>query len=260
MAETKKIKASEIIKDIGSGMDNAQLMEKYEITTGALRDILRRLIEAGLLKRKDLPGAKPAPSEPACKEPEKVPDSPPETVPAAAEDLADSSGSSSCSASLEEKTRETGQAEPCERPPSAAAEPETIPEPSIPCFSSPEGGPAELPKPKTPPHCKYFPVMRMAIYELDDLTTEYTLEYFTEKGIKVTGLDARIGEKRNFMVQPDEFADVFPFVFEAVCRWVDKDPAKKAITAGFDITSISKTGFDELSKLIRAVTIPEGEV
>ncbi len=259
MAEAKKIKASEIIKDIGSGMDNGQLIEKYGITAAALQEVLKRLIEAGLLKRRDLLAAKPAQREPAEKEPVKLPDSPPQTFPVADEALADSSGPPTGSPFPEQEPPETDRNERYEVPPSTTEEPKTIPDLSIQPSPSAKEEPAELPKSKPPPS-KYFPVMEMAIYELDDLSTEYTLEYFTEKGIKVKGLDARVGEKKSFMVQPDEFADVFPFVFEGICRWVDKDPDKQRATAGFDITSISKTGFDELSKLIRAVTIPEGEV
>lgn len=202
MAKARKIKASEIVKDIGSGMSNAELMEKYAITAGALRDLFRRLIEAGLLKLTDLTGSQTAPPAPSEEEPAGSP---------------------------------------------APAAPSTKVEPS------------QLTKPETPRPSKYFPLMQMPIYELEDLTTEYVLDYFTEKGIKISGITARVGDRKTFMVQPDEFADVFPFVFEAVCRWVDKDPESKVPTAGFDITSISKTGFDELSKLILAVTIPEGE-
>jgi hypothetical protein len=258
VAETKKIKASEIIKDIGSGMDNAQLMEKYGITAAALRDVLRRLIEAGLLKRRDLLAAKPAPSEPAREETEEVPDAPFQPVPVADDVHAGSSDSPSASPSPDEKP--PSLIEPDGEAPSATEEPATTPDLAIQPSPSAKEEPAELPKLKTPQPSKYFPVMEMAIYELDDLSTEYTVEYFTEKGIKVKGLDARVGEKKSFMVQPDEFADVFPFVFEGICRWVDTDPDKERPTAGFDITSISKTGFDELSKLIRAATIPEGEV
>ncbi len=50
----RKLKASEIAKDIKSNFDDVQLMEKYEVPEKALRKIYSKLIEAGIITQFDL--------------------------------------------------------------------------------------------------------------------------------------------------------------------------------------------------------------
>jgi hypothetical protein len=51
------------------------------------------------------------------------------------------------------------------------------------------------------------------------------------------------------LVQADEFADVYPFTFDAVCRRVEESGDEDPYTAAFEITSISRGGRGELRKL-----------
>ena len=47
----KTINAKEILADIKAGMDNAALMEKYQLSEKGLQSLFKKLTDAGVLKR-----------------------------------------------------------------------------------------------------------------------------------------------------------------------------------------------------------------
>jgi hypothetical protein len=105
-----------------------------------------------------------------------------------------------------------------------------------------------------PPRC--YLVMPVPVYDLADLLAEGIILDLTEKGLKVAGLKARVGQKKNLLVRADEFQEVFPFCFDAQCRWVAQEADGKS-TAGFEITSVTEVGLKELRKVIASMTICE---
>ena len=50
------------------------------------------------------------------------------------------------------------------------------------------------------------------------------------------------------------FNNVYPFIFEAQCRWVSMSEYEKLLS-GFEVTSITDGGLEELRKLTRMLTI-----
>lgn len=48
MSAAKKISAKAIMTDLKAGLSDADLMERYEISFGALQELFSKLIEAGL--------------------------------------------------------------------------------------------------------------------------------------------------------------------------------------------------------------------
>ncbi len=59
--ETKHVNVKEILVDIKAGMDNAALMEKYQLSEKGLQSLFEKLVEAGQLKQREL---EKRPSEP----------------------------------------------------------------------------------------------------------------------------------------------------------------------------------------------------
>ncbi len=76
----------------------------------------------------------------------------------------------------------------------------------------------------------------------------------TEKGMKLEGMEASVGEKRNLVVNPSRFGDLDPIEFEAECRWCTTDESDNRPVAGFQITQISEAALQELRRFIRFVT------
>ncbi len=93
------------------------------------------------------------------------------------------------------------------------------------------------------------------IYDADDLNVEGIVNDISEEGLQVEGVKTNVGDKRSFLIRSDEFADVFPFVFDATCQWVQSSGRAGPFLAGFGIDSISEGGSKELRKLIGLLTL-----
>jgi hypothetical protein len=93
------------------------------------------------------------------------------------------------------------------------------------------------------------------IYDANDLNVEGTVSDISEQSLQVEGISTAASEKRTFLIRSDEFADVFPFVFDATCRWVRPVGGSAKLLAGFEIDSISEGGAKELRKLIGFLTL-----
>ena len=76
----------------------------------------------------------------------------------------------------------------------------------------------------------------------------------TEEGLQLTGMPAEVGQSRSLLIRADEFHDIFPFAFDAKCKWVHTDDVNETLV-GFEIVDISETGLEELRKLIQLLTI-----
>jgi len=120
-------------------------------------------------------------------------------------------------------------------------------------LSSVPGGIAYEERRKDP---RYYLLVPLPIYDVNNLLEEGQVVDVSEGGLRITGLAAKVGEKREFLLQADHYAHVFPFCFEAVCRWASQTEEEPWF-AGFQITSISEGGFVELRKIIRELTISE---
>lgn len=96
-----------------------------------------------------------------------------------------------------------------------------------------------------------YVMFRLPIYDLDDMTVEGYVHDISEHEFMAEGIVAQIGDVKSLLIQADEFADVYPFSFDAVCRAVETRGGPEDLAATFEITSISEVGRGELRKLCR---------
>lgn len=96
-----------------------------------------------------------------------------------------------------------------------------------------------------------FVLFSFPIYVADDLEEEGLVNDITEQGLQVSGIQVGVGEAKSLLIRADEFADIYPFVFEATCRWANPENEQGEFAAGFEITHISDGGLEELRKLIQ---------
>jgi len=54
VSEKRSIKAREIIRDVRSGLTETELMKKYRLSSGRLKSVLERLVEAKILEESEL--------------------------------------------------------------------------------------------------------------------------------------------------------------------------------------------------------------
>lgn len=70
-------------------------------------------------------------------------------------------------------------------------------------------------------------------------------------GMQVEGIKADVGEEKTLMVRPMAKDRAMPFVFQAVCRWVNRlGPSEKTWLSGFEITRITSLDSQQLQKLV----------
>lgn len=100
---------------------------------------------------------------------------------------------------------------------------------------------------------RQYVVFPLPIYDTDDLGEEGFVKDINESGMQVTGIKAKVGEAKSLLIQADQFADVYPFVFDAACRWYETGDDQDS--AGFEITNITERSRNELQKLIHYLTL-----
>ncbi len=99
-----------------------------------------------------------------------------------------------------------------------------------------------------------YSLFSIPVYDTEDLELEGWITDITEEGLQLTGMPAEVGQSRSLLIRADEFHDIFPFAFDAKCKWVHTDDANETLV-GFEIVDISETGLEELRKLIQLLTI-----
>ena len=75
----------------------------------------------------------------------------------------------------------------------------------------------------------------------------------TEKGIGITGMAARIGETKTFVIPAGDFIETDPILLEARCQWAEEEKETGEWLAGFEITRISEKCLDDLRRLIQSL-------
>ena len=99
-----------------------------------------------------------------------------------------------------------------------------------------------------------FPV---PVYEAKNPLVQGEIVDISENGLQVGGIKTHPHERKSFLIRPDEFHDIYPFVFDAICQWVRTEAPDGTFVAGFEIVDISERGLEELRKLISVLTIRE---
>jgi hypothetical protein len=176
MAAKERIRTTDFVADVRSGMTDEDLMKKYELETDALENAFTQLIVVGALTIEELDAR---------------------TV------------------------RQNSQVEA----------------PNL----------RRLPR--------NYLVFKISVHDAKDLRREGWVTDLTEIGLQIAGLASEIGQIRSLLIRSDQYVDVFPFGFDAVCRWVERDGVTGEYSAGYEITSIPTGSLQELRKLIHRVTL-----
>jgi len=100
----------------------------------------------------------------------------------------------------------------------------------------------------------------LTIYERDNPDVRGVILDMSERGVGVRGLEASVGDVKTFVIAADEFFEVDPTEFEAVCRWVGGEGASGEPFGGYEVTDPSETGLKDLLDLMRALSLDERTV
>jgi len=215
------IKAKELIRDIGDGMTDPELMEKYRLSGEKLQEIRKRLQESGRLEIKEIVTdirARATDFELCHKYDLSL-----EDLPGLFEKLVDSGF-----IRKEELAERTA------------------------FYDEPQNRLLTRRFPRKQVS------LELPVYDPDDPDRKGLLRDLSEKGLRVASLRPDINLAKRFVIRPDWFPNIRPFEVGVECKWMKtKGPSKKYFVAGFEITSISNTSQEELRKLLRHAKLTE---
>jgi hypothetical protein len=102
---------------------------------------------------------------------------------------------------------------------------------------------------------RHFLSMTLPIYEPTNPEHRGRIRDVTEKGVGISGIQARIGEVKSFAIGCRPFLDVDNIWLEAECRWINSGKKIEEWYGGFQITKISPRDLRSLRELIRLLSL-----
>jgi|GEM_PF-5064933 len=106
-------------------------------------------------------------------------------------------------------------------------------------------------KRQRPARC--YPALTIPIRDLYDPAIEGYVSNISEKGVRITGIKARMSERRSFVINWSAFGESYEVQFGAVCRW-STESAIEGLASGFEILRISADDRVQLGQLINSMT------
>lgn len=95
------------------------------------------------------------------------------------------------------------------------------------------------------------------IRELGRPEAEYFLVDITEKGVGIRGIEVEVGDMKTFEIATRGFIEVETIRFDALCLWVRKQDTGIEAVAGFQITNISDQSLEAFRHLVRLLAFIE---
>ena len=95
----------------------------------------------------------------------------------------------------------------------------------------------------------------MPVYEISQPEVQGRIVDITERGARLSGVRAEVGEALTLVALGDTLGDIAPFEFRALCRWIGQGEEESQEVSGFEITEISDENLGELRKLIQSIDL-----
>ena len=224
---SRKVSQKDIIRDIRSGMDEAAIRKKYNLSLKGLQSLYDKLIEAGLLGKE------------IKTQPRKL------NLLAVLADIRGGMNRSDLRkkyALTDETLRQVvKKLLAAEGKRTAEDGPETLIEEPDEFLATHE-------------FVRHEVDFALPVYEADRPDILGRVRDVSEAGMSVTGIEASQGDIKTLVVLGDELGQFSSFEFEGYCRWAFTDSVDGACLAGFAIEKISRTDARELQRLVRLIT------
>ena len=92
--------------------------------------------------------------------------------------------------------------------------------------------------------------IRVPIYEFES-GDKGILRDISEKGMRVAGIEARVGQAKTFQIPVDMYVESDPLLVLAECKWVElRQGGKEYFVAGFEITDVTESDSEKLQNFI----------
>ncbi len=222
----RRLSAKELIQDIRSGMDEATLRKKYQLSLKGLETLYHKLIASGLLG-KDLQLI-----------PRKI------NLLAVLADIRAGMSQSDLLKKYdisESVFRQLSKKLLAAQGIRLATDAETV-----------IMDPVEFPA--TRESVRHEVDFDLPAYEADRPETLGMVREVSEESVSVAGIDAAVGDTKTLVVLGDELGQFSSFEFDGSCLWSFADAEEGTCLAGFAISKISENDAQELRKLVRVIT------
>jgi hypothetical protein len=101
---------------------------------------------------------------------------------------------------------------------------------------------------------RHYLAVSVPVYDENNRLDSGMIENISKHGIGIAGMECRLGETRNLVVDWPGLAEDGSLTFAAVCRWRQQDPHGLQF-AGFEITDISESSSSVLRQLIQRLSM-----
>ncbi|MBM4328520.1 MAG: PilZ domain-containing protein [Deltaproteobacteria bacterium] len=95
--------------------------------------------------------------------------------------------------------------------------------------------------------------MRLPALDLNFPAIEGLVKDISPGGVKVSGIEVRLGQERSLLIRPDETLGIKPILFDARCRWVSRKGEGMLCEAGFQIEHISEENLRNFNMLAETI-------
>jgi hypothetical protein len=228
----RRLNARELLEDIRSGVGQDGLIEKYQLSENGLQRLFEELDRAGLLKH--------------CAQPDNTPAKITVNINQVAADIRHGLGRGQ----LTEKYRLTSRALRWVCMELVSNGLLSWKELYEKLSSSSEGLVLDKPRESR----RYTLGFDVEIHEAGHSEAPGKVRDVTQRGIGVSGMRAKVDERKTLVIAGDEFGEFATFTFDAVCRWASRAPGGDYL-AGFEVSYISVRSMGEFRVLIRLAAV-----
>jgi DNA-binding transcriptional regulator YhcF (GntR family) len=100
-----------------------------------------------------------------------------------------------------------------------------------------------------------YPILAVEVFEEDDPQNAGQIIDLSNKGFGAKGIFAEVNEVKAFVLVPSEIIDIGSIRLKAVCRWSRPDQTKGHSSAGFEIMHIDQKSSAVLDELLDLMTL-----
>ncbi|MEW6350845.1 MAG: PilZ domain-containing protein [Thermodesulfobacteriota bacterium] len=102
---------------------------------------------------------------------------------------------------------------------------------------------------------RHYPVLSLAAVSLKHDEAMGVVRDISETGVGISGFACKVGEEDTLIVKADAGLDVEPLVFEAKCRWSKVEDNTLEVLSGYEITDITDRALKNLRAFLRAFSV-----
>jgi len=224
----REIKARTVLEDVRAGMSDAELMDKYKLSARGLRSLYHELTTLGLIEDRDREDTQSAAVRIRIKE----------VVKDVRSKMKDTE--------LMEKYRLSSEA--LHMLFNKLLELKALSRDDL--FGYDASATRDTMTISVREFDRYELDFELSVFDAFRPEVRGTVRDITEQGLGVESMDASVGEVKTFLISPDEFLDISPFVFKAECRWHRDQDVEGSTITGFKIIDISPDNLAAMRKLL----------